>query len=127
MSNIYRDFILDHYKNPRNFGKITKADFSEKRKNIFCGDVIEISGKLEKNKIKDVKFVGRGCAISQASASILTEYAKGKSLKQIKDITIHDLSDMMGVELSPTRMKCAELSLKTLNKALGVGIIKGRK
>lgn len=120
MSDIYRDFILDHYKNPRNYGEIPAPDFKNKENNLLCGDSVEISGKLEKEKITDIKFKGKGCVISQASASILMEYVKGKSVKDIENMEAQNVVKLLGVSLSPTRTKCAELSLKSLKKALKI-------
>lgn len=120
MSDIYRDFILDHYRNPRNFGEISKPDFENKEKNMLCGDVVEISGKLKAGKIDDVKFAGKGCVISQASASILMEHVKGKSVKDIGKMEVNNVVKLLGVSLSSTRTKCAELSLKSLKKALKI-------
>jgi nitrogen fixation NifU-like protein len=118
MYNIYRDVVLDHYKNPRNFGKISQPDFSAKKRNILCGDSIEITGNLEKSKIKDIKFTGKGCVVSQASASLLTDYVRGKPESFIEKLSVKDLVELLGVSLSPMRMRCAELSLSALKKAL---------
>lgn len=118
MSSIYREFILEHYKNPRNFGKIAKPNFEGKERNILCGDSMVIYGKIKNNKITDIKFQGRGCVVSKASASILTDYVKNKSVKAAAKVSIEDLIKMLGVSLSPIRTKCANLSIITLRKAL---------
>lgn len=116
--NIYREYVLDHYKNPRNYGKIENPDFKFKENNIFCGDSIEISGKLKDKKIQGIKFCGRGCVISQASASLLTDFVKNKSLNSIDKLMVQDIIEMLGVSLSTTRMKCAELPLVALKRAI---------
>ena len=118
MENIYKEIVLDHYKYPRNYGLIQKPDSRAKEENIFCGDSVEISLKFDGKKIKDIKFKGKGCVISQAAASILTDYIKGKPLKKAGKMTTEDLLKLLGIALSPTRMKCAELPLITLKKAL---------
>jgi len=114
---IYQENILDHYKNPRNKGKIQNPTFSAKDTNPFCGDVIQIDLKVKANKIQDIKFDGYACAISIASASILTEMVKQKDLEQIRKMTKQDLLDELQIDLSPTRIKCALLPLKVLKLA----------
>ena len=113
--DIYREIILDHYRNPRNKGKLQEADVSIHDSNPLCGDEIDIHVKVEGDKIKDIKFEGRGCAISQASASMLTEMVHGKPLTSIKDLTKDDILENIGLTtLGPARIKCALLSLKVL-------------
>ena len=119
--DIYREIILDHYRNPRNKGKLSNADVSIHDNNPLCGDEIDIHLRVEEDKIKDIKFEGRGCAISQASASMLTEMIMGKSLNTIKDLTKEDILENIGlINLGPARIKCALLSLKVLK----LGMIK---
>lgn len=116
---MYRENLLDHYKNPRNFGTIEKADISHHEYLASCGDDITISVKLDKeNKVADVKFQGKGCAISQASASMLTERIRGMPLKDLYAITREDIFEMLGTEIGPGRIKCALLPLKTLMKGV---------
>ena len=110
----YREYILDHYKNPRNFGRIADADISHEEENPLCGDVIGIDLKLHDGVIEDVRFHGRGCAISQASASLLTERIKGRALDEAKQLTKEDVIGELGIEISAARIKCALLSLKVL-------------
>ena len=110
----YREYILDHYKNPRNFGRIEHADISHEELNPLCGDVVGMDFKVAEGRIEDVKFHGRGCAISQASASLLTERLKGMSLEEARQIEKEDVLDELGIEISPARLKCALLSLKVL-------------
>ena len=113
--DIYREIILDHYRNPRNKGKIPSADVSIHDSNPLCGDEIDIHLKVEGDKIKDIKFEGRGCAISQASASMLTEMVMNKPLTSVKDLTKDDILEEIGLtSLGPARIKCALLSLKVL-------------
>ncbi len=113
--DIYREIILDHYRNPRNKGKLPEADVSIHDSNPLCGDEIDIHLKVDGDRIKDVKFEGRGCAISQASASMLTEMVMGKPLTSIKDLTKDDILENIGLtSLGPARIKCALLSLKVL-------------
>ena len=113
--DIYREIILDHYRNPRNKGKLSGADVSIHDSNPICGDEIDIHLKVEEDKIKDIKFEGRGCAISQASASMLTEMIIDKPLNTIKDLTKEDILENIGLmNLGPARIKCALLSLKVL-------------
>ena len=113
--DIYREIILDHYRNPRNKGKLSNADVSIHDSNPLCGDEIDIHLKIEEEKVKDIKFEGRGCAISQASASMLTEMIMDKPLATVKDLTKEDILENIGLmNLGPARIKCALLSLKVL-------------
>jgi SUF system FeS assembly protein, NifU family len=128
MSDIYYEIILEHYKFPRNYGKTDNPDIRVKDSNPLCGDEIEFYIKLdsEKKKIEEIKFIGKGCAISQAAASILTEIVKGKSLDEIKELKKeHILREMGNPYLGPSRIKCATLSLKALK--LGVYTYLGQK
>ena len=117
--DIYREIILDHYRNPRNKGKLPHADVSSHDSNPLCGDEIDIHLKVEQGKIKDIKFEGRGCAISQASASMLTEMVLDKPLTAVKDLAKDDISENIGLmNLGPARIKCALLSLKVLKMGM---------
>jgi len=117
--DLYREYILDHYKNPRNYGRLEHPTISHEEGNPLCGDVVGIDILLDKdNNVADVKFHGRGCAISQASASILTEKIKGMNIEQVKAITKDDLLEELGIEVSATRLKCALLSLKVLKAGI---------
>ncbi len=115
MDDLYREVILDHYKNPRNHGTLDPHDFSYEDDNPLCGDVIRMDVRLDENqRVKEVAFSGKGCAISQASASMLTESIIGKTLDEVKQIGKDDILEMLGIQLGPTRLKCALLSLKVL-------------
>src|SRR3989338_4014491 len=103
--SMYADIILDYYRNPHNFGRIEKPDAAARDVNPLCGDEIEIQLKFNDEKIKDIKFTGHGCAISQASASMLTELVMGKTLDEIKKLSIEDILDMLGIELSHVTIK----------------------
>lgn len=117
--DIYREIILDHYRNPRNKGRISNADVSFHDSNPLCGDEIDIHLKVEDNIVKDIKFEGRGCAISQASASMLTEMVMNKPLTSVKELGKDDILENIGlVNLGPARIKCALLSLKVLKMSM---------
>ena len=116
---MYQENILDHYKNPRNFGKIENASVHHHEYNPLCGDEIEMFLVLDENrKVVDVKFNGHGCAISQASASMLTEQIKGKNIDELKKMTKENILEMLGIPISPVRLKCALLSLDTLKNSI---------
>ena len=110
----YREYILDHYKNPRNFGRLEHPDISHEEDNPLCGDVIGMDFRVKDGVIEDIRFHGRGCAISQASASLLTERLKGMSLEAARKISTDDVLGELGIEISPARIKCALLSLTVL-------------
>lgn len=112
-SDMYRQQILDHYKNPRNYGKIEDPTFSHTGENPTCGDTIRIDVQLADDEtIEYVAFSGEGCAISQASASLLTEKLQGLTLDELQELDRDDVVDMLGVEISPMRIKCAVLAEK---------------
>lgn len=115
---LYQELILDHYRNPRNQGDLKVPTYAATMNNPTCGDSLEMQILVKNDIIEDVKFKGSGCAISQASASILTEFLKGKSLEEVKRLEKDDLLDLLGIELSLTRLKCALLSLETFKQAL---------
>ncbi len=116
---IYKENILDHYKDPRNKGSIENPDIKHREFNPLCGDQIEITIKLNGNKsIKDIKFSGHGCAISQSSASMLTERVKDMSLEDANKVSKEDIIEMLSIPISPTRLKCAILSLDTLKNGI---------
>lgn len=115
MDDFYKENILDHYRNPRNAGILEHPTHSHEENNPLCGDVIRIDLHVnEDNIIDQVAFKGKGCAISQASASMLTEMISGKSLEEAKKIGKESILEALGIEIGPVRMKCALLSLKVL-------------
>jgi nitrogen fixation NifU-like protein len=120
MSDPYRDAVLDHYKYPRNYGKMDDADLVASDENISCGDRITIYIKLSEDKtiIEKMMFTGEGCAIDQASASMLTEKVQGMSLPDILALRTENILDLLGTSLTPSRIKCAVLPLEVLQKAL---------
>jgi nitrogen fixation protein NifU and related proteins len=111
---LYREYILDHYRNPRNFGRIENADISHEEYNPLCGDTVGMDFRVREGVIEDVRFHGRGCAISQASASLMTERLKGLPVEEARRISKEDVLDELGIEISPARLKCALLCLKVL-------------
>lgn len=117
-TGIYREHILDHYKNPRNRGSIKNPDIHHKEYNPLCGDEVEMDINFKDGKISEIRFSGYGCAISQASSSMLTEHAKGKDVGEIKKMQKEDMFDLLGIKLSPVRIKCAVLCLDTLKNAV---------
>jgi nitrogen fixation NifU-like protein len=118
MDDLYRDYILEHYRHPHNFGVLEHANASHEGANPLCGDRITLQLRLADGKIAGVGFTGRGCAISQASASLLTDEIKGKPVIDAAALTPKDVLDLLGIEISPARLKCALLSLDTLQQAL---------
>ena len=117
---LYREVILDHYKNPRGHGVIEGADASAEGQNPLCGDEVSIyvSFAADGETIDDVKFSGRGCAISQAATSMLTEMVRGRSATEIATLPKDDLLEEIGIPLTPIRLKCALLGLGVLKVAL---------
>ena len=115
MDDMYREVILDHYKNPRFKGELDPADISYQDDNPLCGDMIRIDLRVDNDdRVIECAFSGQGCAISQASASMLMEDIQGKTLEEIKKYSREDILEMLGIELGPVRLKCAMLSLKVL-------------
>jgi nitrogen fixation NifU-like protein len=123
MSDLYREIIIDRYKNPQHRGKLDPADISFEDENPLCGDQIRIDLSLDDHeRVKEAVFSGHGCAISLASADLLIETILGKSLDEIKKLSKTDVLDFLGIELSPIRLKCALLSLKVLKAGVyGLG------
>jgi nitrogen fixation protein NifU and related proteins len=118
--DMYREVILDHYKNPRGYGLIEEPDALAKGQNPLCGDEISISLKFgaDGETIDDIRFEGRGCAISQAATSMLTEIVKGKTVAQVAALPKEELLEEIGIQLTPIRLKCAILGLGVLKVAL---------
>jgi nitrogen fixation NifU-like protein len=118
MDDFYKEYILDHYRNPRNFGHLENPTVKAEDLNPLCGDTITMELDVDDaGKVSDVKFSGRGCAISQASASMLTESIKGLSLEEVAKLSPDAVLENVGIGISPTRMKCALLGLKVLKSA----------
>ncbi len=115
---MYRDEILDLYKNPRNSGKIEAADIEEKGDNPSCGDRLKIYADIENEKLKDLKHETDACAICTAATSILTEEAKSLTTSELEELDGDWIIEKLGIDISPMRMKCALLGLETLKKGL---------
>ena len=115
---MYREVILDHYKNPRGHGTLDPADAHAEGQNPLCGDEVSIYVDFDGDTIRDVKFSGRGCAISQAATSMLTELVKGKTAAEAAAIDRDELLEEAPIPLTPIRLKCAMLGLTTLKMAL---------
>jgi nitrogen fixation protein NifU and related proteins len=118
MDDFYRENILDHYKNPRNHGHIDEPSAVAEGVNPLCGDELAIELKVEDGVVTDVRYNGRGCAISQAAASMLSDAVKGKPVSELSEIGKDDVLDELGIPLSPIRLKCAMLSIGVLKVAL---------
>ena len=118
--DLYREVILDHYKNPRGHGVIDEPDANAEGMNPLCGDEVSIYVRFgaDKETIDEVKFSGRGCAISQAATSMLTEMVQGKSATEVAELDKDELLEEIGIPLTPIRLKCAMLGLTTLKVAL---------
>jgi len=123
MDDLYRELIIDRYKNPLYRGELDPNDISFEDDNPLCGDHIRIDLRVDENeRVSEAVFDGRGCAISQASADLLIESIQGKTLEEIKELSKEDLLDLLGIELGPVRLKCALLSLKVLKAGVyGLG------
>ena len=121
--DMYRDIILDHYKHPRNFGHLPKPDAKVEEGNVTCGDriIMEIKSTINDQRstiITDIRFSGSGCVISQAAASMLTEKVKGMNIGDVMKLESKDVIDMLGSPLTPSRTRCATLSLEVLHKTV---------
>jgi nitrogen fixation NifU-like protein len=117
---LYREVILDHYKNPRGHGVIEDADAEAEGQNPLCGDEVSIYVAFGEDgeTVEEVKFSGRGCAISQAATSMLMEMSKGRTASELAELDKDELLEEIGVPLTPVRLKCAMLGLTTLKVAL---------
>ncbi len=118
MDDLYRDYILEHYRRPHNFGVLEQPSATFEGSNPLCGDRITMQLQVEHGVVTGVGFTGRGCAISQASASLLTDEIKGKPVVEVADFAATDLLDLLGIEISPARLKCAMLSFDSLQHLL---------
>ena len=118
MDELYRDYILDHYKNPKNFGELADADLEFRDRNPLCGDELKVQLVVEDGKIADLKWHGQGCAISQAAASIASEELIGMPVDEAAQLDADWMLEHMGIQISATRRKCALLNLKVLRGAV---------
>ncbi len=124
MDDLYRDYILEHYRRPHNFGVLEDPSASYEGANPLCGDRITMQLTVKDGVVTDVGFTGRGCAISQASASLLTDEVKGKPAETVAGFGADDLLELLGIEISPARLKCAMLSFESLQHLLDEAGIK---
>ena len=123
MDDLYRDNIIDHYKNPQYRGHLDPNSIQFEDDNPLCGDHIEVTLRVDENgKVTDGRFEGKGCAISQASADLLIESVIGRNMEDVKNLSRQDVLDLLGIELGPVRLKCALLPLKVLKAGVyGLG------
>ena len=127
-ADIYHEMIVDYSRNPINYGEIENHDVTFHDSNPLCGDSIDIDMKIDENKVTDIKFHGKGCAICMACSSVLTEITKGKTLEEARALEKNDVLSELGLEhLQAVRIKCALLSLKVLKSALYTYIGKNLK
>ena len=117
--DMYRQRIIELYKNPMNFGKLSNPTFSKKMVNSLCGDEMNLSIKVIDGYITDARFEGKGCAISMASASLITEMVRGMKPEKVLSLTREDVVDALNIPVSAARIKCALLPLETIKQALG--------
>jgi len=114
MDDLFRENILDHYRNPRNRGALESPDITYEDANPLCGDQIRIEIQVQDDRIAQIRYSGHGCSISQAAASMLCERIEGRPLDEVKALGRQDVLDMIGIDLGPVRLKCALLALKTV-------------
>jgi nitrogen fixation NifU-like protein len=123
MEDLYREVIIEHYKNPSHRGRLDPHDITFEDSNPLCGDHIVIDLRVdERGTITEARFDGHGCAISQASADLLIDSVLGRSVDEVKAMSKQDILDLLGIELGPVRLKCALLSLKVMKAGVyGLG------
>ena len=117
-ADLYVEQLIDHYKNPRNAGELESAEIDHDGDNPTCGDMVHAYATVKDGKLSDIRFRGKGCAISQASADILYEDLKGKSLDEVKKLNIQHVQELLGITLRPARVKCADLSLVVIKEGI---------
>lgn len=115
--DLYQEEILEHYKHPHHHGKLEYADVVQREHNPLCGDQLTFYVTFTDDKVADIAFEGEGCAISQASASMLSDEVMGKTIEELKQLQKEDVLDLLGIELGPTRLKCALLSVQGITRA----------
>jgi len=115
---MYQEELMEHYKYPQNKGLLDTPDFTSNQVNPSCGDVMRIDGMISNQKLEKVLFQGKGCVISQATASMLTEHCIGKTIDDVMQLNHKDVLNLIGIELGPVRLKCAILSLEALKKGI---------
>ncbi len=118
MNQSYQEELLDHYRHPRNEGALDSPDFSSEDDNPSCGDRVLIQGHLGDGRLTDLRFKAQGCVLSIASADILTEHCKGKSIEEVCALSSEDMMSLVGMQLGPNRVKCAVLCLFVLQEAI---------
>jgi nitrogen fixation protein NifU and related proteins len=120
MDDYYREYILEHYRNPRNYGTLEHPTAHAEDSNPLCGDHLAIDLVVDGDHVSEVRFKGRGCAISQASASMLSEMIEGKAVEEVVQLGKDDILEALGIAISPARTKCAYLSLRVLHRSLAL-------
>jgi nitrogen fixation NifU-like protein len=118
MDDLYRDYILEHYKRPQNFGELDPHDLEAHEHNPLCGDELGVHIRVSDGRVDELRFHGHGCAISQASASIASEELIGMDLDTVATLEADWMLDLLGIPISATRRKCALLSLKAMRAAI---------
>ncbi len=118
MDDLYRDYILEHYKRPKNFGELDPHDLEAHEHNPLCGDELGVHIRVTDGRVGELRFHGHGCAISQASASIASEELIGMEIETIANLEADWMLDLLGIPISATRRKCALLSLKAMRAAI---------
>lgn len=116
--DLYREQLLDHYHHPRGWGLVEQADIEQEVYSESCGDRLKVQVIMDKRKVKEFHFTGHGCAISMAASSLLSEYLPGKTIEEVKSLTLADIEKLIGTKLLPTRVKCAMLGLSALQTAI---------
>jgi nitrogen fixation protein NifU and related proteins len=116
--HLYQEHVLEHYRNPLHFGHLKTPTSSGQVQNSLCGDELTLELKVDNGRVSDAAFTGRGCAISIASASMITDELIGKSIEELQKVCSRDVLTLLGIEIGPTRIKCALLILDALRKAI---------
>ena len=115
---LYKEELLEHYRHPRNYGELSDAHVTVQVSNPACGDSVTMQLRIEEGRVTGIAFQGKGCVISQAATSLLTLSVLNKPLEELKQFTVQGILDLLGISLGPTRMRCALLSLETLQRAI---------